>query len=80
MPCWIREGARLQALLAQPEAALFPDQGLQPSAITTQEDETVAGIGILAQLDLHHAGQRVDTPTHVLWAPRNEHATYTAES
>jgi hypothetical protein len=68
----IDKGPSLETFLAQPEAAFLPYQRLEPSSVTSKKYETVSGIGILTQHVLHHQGERVDSPTHILMASGNE--------
>jgi hypothetical protein len=61
-----REGPGNQSLQAQPEATVLPDQHLQFLAITAEKDEAVTRIGLVSQLMLNHAGQRIDPAAHIL--------------
>ena len=74
-----REGPRLQALHAQPEAAVLPHHRLQLPPIPAEEDEAVAGVRVMPQVVLHHARQQVDTSTHILVLARQENAANRCE-
>lgn len=75
-----REGAGDQALHTDPEAARFPDQRLQLLPVATEEDEAVAGVGLVAEFMFDHAHQGVDAPAHVLRIPRHEDPLHRREA
>lgn len=74
------ECPRFQALQAQPEAAVLPHQNLQLPPIPAEEEEGIAAVGLMAQLVLDHARQRVDATPHVLRVPRHIDPSNRAEA
>ena len=71
---WIDEGPGLETFLAQPEAALLPNQRFESPSVAPEKYETVSRIGVFAQHVLHHQGERIDSTTHVLVPSGNEDA------
>ena len=70
----IDKGPSLETFLAQPEAALLPNQRFESPSVAPEKYETVSRIGVFAQHVLHHQGERIDSTTHVLVPSGNEDA------